>query len=354
MAKKDIKLDNIPSLDELFSTSEDIESDVIVMDDDGLTAQKDQFNESNPDEIIMFNPEEDDIELEEFIGTGEFVNVGIHLLETFKDHPYKVNLDELQELKDSIAENGVVSPVIVRRVERFDSETFAPVITYEIISGHRRVEACRQLGMSDVDVVIRNLSDEDSTILMVDSNIHRTKVSTVEKAFAYKMRYDAIRVRNKKNKKDPLGPKADSYNTLQDTVDVLGDSATNIKRYIRITKLIPELLTLVDKRFAFRVGYELSGMSVENQKVIAEYLVHMDAKLQLKHTCELLSLTKNGIVTFEDIHRVVTLGSKTLPSITIPMYKIAKYFPTCKTHAEIEKSLIHILEALTISEESKV
>lgn len=180
------------------------------------------------------------------------LNVSPALLHTFANHPFHVRKDmEMNELVDSIRESGVIVPLIVRS---------RPEGGYEIISGHRRCEACRELGIEKVPVRVQELTDDEATILMVNSNIQREHVLPSEKAFAYKMRMDAMKHQGRATSAQ-LGPKLSS----EVLAEQVGESRNQIKRYIRLTYLISPILQMVDEsRMAFNPAVEISYMTPEH------------------------------------------------------------------------------------------
>ena len=173
----------------------------------------------------------------------------------FDGHPYKVlDDDSMNELTESVQDNGIMEPLTVRPIESTDN--------YEIISGHRRYRAAQKAGVTEVPAFIRAVSRDEAVIMLVDSNLHREKILPSEKAFAYKLKFEALEHQGKRTilTSDQVGPKL--------TVDMISDtdSATQVKRYIRLTNLIPELLDMMDEgKIAFSVGVELSFLDDQLQ-----------------------------------------------------------------------------------------
>ena len=199
--------------------------------------------------------------------------IKLNLIDNFKNHPFKVeNDDSLKELAKSIKQNGLLNPVIVRK---------KGASRYEMISGHRRKTAMELLGMEEVDAIVKELTDDEAVIYMVDSNIYREKILPSEKAFAYKMKMNAIKHQGK-NTSDTGSPKLSS----EIVGKIYGDGSTNVKKYIRLTFLIPELLDLVDntvkynKRTFLTMGIkpavELSYLTKEEQKLVYASIVYED------------------------------------------------------------------------------
>jgi ParB family chromosome partitioning protein len=183
--------------------------------------------------------------------TNSVENIPIHKLTPFRNHPFKVKDDaEMMQLIKSIADFGVLVPALARPTEN----------GYELISGHRRMAACKALGLETMPTIIRSMTDEEATIAMVDSNLQREHILPSEKAFAYKMKYDAMKHQGTSRQ---LGTKLRTDEIIAEKSD---DSARQIQRYIRLTNLIPELLNLMDEgKIAFSVGVELSYLNDELQ-----------------------------------------------------------------------------------------
>lgn len=188
-------------------------------------------------------------------------DIPIELIDDFPSHPFKVKMDEdMEHLVTSIKEQGLITPVILRTKE--DGR-------YEMISGHRRKEACLLAGLTTIKAEVRELTHDEAIILMVDSNLQRTMILPSEKAFSYKMRLEALRrlPGRPKNNSVPVGQEFDGKTTREYIADNSPDSNTQIQRYVRLTELIPELLELVDEqRMAMRPAVELSYLAPEEQK----------------------------------------------------------------------------------------
>ena len=202
----------------------------------------------------------------------EGVELNVKDISDFPKHPFKINNDlNYEELKNSIIESGVLVPTIVRKKE--DGK-------YEMLSGHRRKKICEEQGIKKIPCIVKDVSDEEAIILMVDSNLQRDKILPSEKALAYKMKYEAIKHQGKTS--DPLGSKL----SIEDIVKDTNDSATQIRRYIRLNYLIPELLQLVDdtvlkdKRATLTMGLrpavELSYLSKDDQELVYEEITYED------------------------------------------------------------------------------
>ena len=247
--------------------------------------------------------------------------INISDISNFPEHPFKVNDDDkMQEMVKSIKEYGVILPVIVRPKE--DG-------TYEMISGHRRKRACELAGVKQIRCIVKNLSDDEATILMVDSNIQREEILPSEKAFAYKMKLEAMKHQGKQleTTSDPMEQK---LTTRAIIANENGESASNIQRYIRLTELIPELLEEVDnKRIAFRPAVELSYLSEENQYVVLNKLEYDEVSPSLSQAIVLKKMQQEGTITEEKIEELL---DKEKPNqkefIKIHNEKIDRYIPT--------------------------
>ena len=239
-------------------------------------------------------------------------------IDSFKDHPFHVNNDEsLKELANSIKENGLYTPLTVRLKE--DGR-------YELISGHRRKAAMELLGITETEAYVKELADEEATIEMVDSNMYREKILPSEKAFAYKMKYDAINHQGKK--------------TSGHDVQKLDDkSDRNIRRYIRLTNLIPELLQLVDdtvlkdKRTALTMGLlpavELSYLNKEEQKLVYMGITYEDLTPSHGQAKQLRKLSNEGKITFDSVEEILCKSKgNQQEQISFNKERIEKVIPT--------------------------
>ncbi len=251
--------------------------------------------------------------------------INISDISDFPEHPFKVNDDDkMKEMVKSVKEYGVILPVIVRPKENG---------TYEMISGHRRKRACELAGVKQIRCIVKNLSDDEATILMVDSNIQREKILPSEKAFAYKMKLNAMKHQGKKidiDEEETSTPVVAKLRTDEILGEEVGESRENIRRYIRLTELIPELLEEVDnKRIAFRPAVELSYLSDENQYVVLNKLEYDDISPSLSQAIVLKKMQQEGTITEEKIEELL---DKEKPNqkefIKIHNEKIDRYIPT--------------------------
>ena len=212
----------------------------------------------------------------------------LSLLDTFKNHPFKViNNDDLSKLKESINVNGVLEPIIVRKKDD----------RYEIISGHRRKYASELLGLKTIPCIIRDMTDDEATIYMVDSNMHRETILPSEKAKVYKMQLDALSHQGKSL--GQLVPKQDSRDKVGEEA---GESGRQVNRFIRLNELIPELLDKVDnKEIAFNPAVEISYLTKSEQEMLLEAMDYSDATPSHAQTIILKKLSQDGKLTNEKI-----------------------------------------------------
>lgn len=233
--------------------------------------------------------------------------IDISLIDNFKDHPFKVlDNDDMNALKESIKTSGLLAPVIIR--EKEDGR-------YEMLSGHRRMFACKSLGIDKIKCIIKNLSDDEATIFMVDSNLQREKLLPSEKAFAYRMKLDALKHQGTYLQHDDtsrqVGDKLKSVDILSSRSD---DSARQIHRYVRLTYLIPELLEMVDNSeiknkelpsIALTPAVELSYLKKEEQKILAEYIDYNLATPSHAQSIQLRELSQKGLLAEETIDNIM-------------------------------------------------
>ncbi len=248
----------------------------------------------------------------------------------FEGHPYKVdNNEEMQHLVDSIKEQGVISPIVVRRKDNTTDE-------YEVISGHRRLFASRVAGLSSIPAVVLELDKNEAAIAVVDSNLHREQLLPSEKAFAYKMKMEAIKEQGRLS--GQVGHK--SRDSISDT-----DSGRQVQRYIRLTYLIPELLHLVDKnRIAFSVGVELSYLKEDEQAELYEIIDMEDKTPSLSQAIQLKKLSLSRKLDSEIIARMICEDKPNQrEKISFNFEDISKFFPSQNTQ-DIYNRILKLVE----------
>ena len=258
-------------------------------------------------------------------------------LHPFKNHPFKVLDDEsMQRTVESIARFGVLSPAIARP---------SPDGGYELVAGHRRHHACELVGMETMPVIVRELDDDAATILMVDSNLQRETILPSERAFAYKMKLEAMRHQGERTdltSRQVVG-KLEAADMLgKDT----GESGRQIQRFIRLTELIPELLEMVDqKQIAFNPAVELSFLKPEEQKQLLEAMDYAQATPSLSQAQRLKKYSQEGKCTFEVMCTVMDEEKKTdIDRVIIKQDVLRKYFPKSYTPKQMEDTIIRLLE----------
>ena len=213
-------------------------------------------------------------------------DVPLELIDDFPGHPFKVRMDEdMQQLVDSIKDRGVLTPITLR--EKDDGR-------YELVSGHRRKKACELAGLTTVRADIRNMTRDEAIIYMVESNFQRSQILPSEKAFSYKMRYEALKRQAGTRTDltgDPVGPR---LKTAEIVAQDAKESATQIKRYIRLTELIPEILEMVDEgKIAFRPAVEISYLTELEQKWLHEAMEYADATPSLAQAIKLKAFSQD-------------------------------------------------------------
>ena len=268
--------------------------------------------------------------------------INISKISDFPNHPFKVKDDDkMEEMVKSIKQYGVILPVIVRPID--DG-------TYEMISGHRRKRACELAGVKQIRTIVKDLSDDEATILMVDSNIQREEILPSEKAFAYKMKLEALNHQGKKIELEDDStstPMVSKLRTNEILGNEVGESRENIRRYIRLTHLIPELLDQVNlKRIAFRPAVELSYLSEENQYVVQNIFEFDEVTPSLSQAIRLKKLEQEGKLTEEKIEAILGQEKPNQKEfIKIHNERIDKYIPQkIKESGKVEDFIIQCVE----------
>ena len=252
-------------------------------------------------------------------------------LKPFKDHPFKVMEDEeMERLKESIRESGVLIPALARPTEG----------GYELISGHRRLAACRALGLSTMPVIVRNLTDEEAVIAMVDSNLQREHILPSEKAFAYKMKYDALKHQGTSSQ---LGTK---LRTDQLLAQNSGDSRNQIQRYMRLTNLIPDILKLVDEgRIALTPAVELSYLNSHEQNALYQIMDCDEVTPSLSQAQRLRKLSEDYTLTDSGISQIMSeIKGNQKEYLKIEAAPLRRYFPPGTTAKQMQTTMIRAME----------
>ena len=266
-------------------------------------------------------------------------NISINKLHEFRDHPYQVlDNDEMNSLIESVQQQGIMTPLIVRPLEGTTDE-------YEIISGHRRFRAAQKAGLLEVPAFIRPVSRDEAAIMVVDSNLHREHLLPSEKAFAYKMKLEAMSRQGYRSDltSNQVGRKLETADIIaEQTVE----SKTQIRRYIRLTKLIPDILKMVDEqRIAFSVGVELSYLTECEQQDLLEAIELEDKKPSLSQAIQMKKLSQSGKLDSDTISKII---SEEKPNqrekISFQIEKLTKFFPKSYTPRDIERKIIKLIE----------
>lgn len=261
------------------------------------------------------------------------INIPISKLHPFRGHPYQVrDDDEMDALIESIQEQGILTPLIVRPLENTEDE-------YEIISGHRRLHAARKAGITEIPVFVYALDRDAAAIALVDSNLHREHILPSEKAFAYKLKYEAMRHQGTSRQ---VGTKLRTDAEIAESAD---ESARNIQRYIRLTRLIPELLTLVDEgRISLTPAVELSFLPEEIQYDLAEAIVCQDCTPSLSQSIQMKKLSQTGEL---DLDRMLRILAQPKPNqaekVSFKTDDIRRFFPKGYTPERMQETIIRLL-----------
>ena len=265
--------------------------------------------------------------------------IAIDKLRAFENHPYKVqDNEEMEALAESIKEHGIVSPVIVRPLENTTDE-------YEIISGHRRVMASRKAGITEVPALVLSLDRDAAAIVLVDSNLHREHILPSEKAFAYKMKLDAMKHQGWRS--DLTSPQVVAKSRTTEMVGAdTGDSHEQVRRYIRLTNLIPEILQYVDEgRISFTPAVELSYLNEQEQQDLLEQIEQSDCTPSLSQACRFKKISQGEGLTPEVIAEIMEEEKANQKErVKIPTEKLRKYFPKNYTVQQIEDEIIKLCE----------
>ena len=264
--------------------------------------------------------------------------IAVSKLRSFENNPYQVRDDaEMNTLIESIQMQGVLSPLIVRPIENTEE--------YEVISGHRRLHAAQKAGITEVPALIYALDRDTAAIAVVDSNLHREHILPSEKAFAYRMKLEAMSRQGHRSDltSDQLGRKLETAEIIAQQSD---DSKSQVRRYIRLTYLIPELLEKMDQgEIALSVGVELSFLDEQNQRAVLEQCAINDCTPSYSQAWRMHKADREGTLTTAVIQTIMSeekANQKT--RLKIPMERIRKYFPQSYTAAQIEDAVVKLCE----------
>ena len=276
------------------------------------------------------------------------VNYNLDMFTPMNNHPFQVRDDsDMQQLMESIKEYGVIVPILVRP-NPIEGEA-----KYEIVSGHRRFEACKRLGIEDIPAIVRNLDDDEAILAMVDSNLHREQLLPSEKAFAYKMKFDALKRQGARSDltSEQVAPKlsteiiAEQENTSKDT----------IKRYIRLTKLIKPLLDLVDEgKIALTPAEKLSYLKEEEQRALAELIQDYEATPSLSQAVKLKEMSAMQLLDADMMFEVMSRPKPNQKEmLRLDLEVLRDFFPDY-TPKDIESAILRILTEWKKKEQNKV
>ena len=264
--------------------------------------------------------------------------IAVSKLRSFENNPYQVrDDDEMNTLIESIQTQGILSPLIVRPVENTDE--------YEVISGHRRLHAAQKAGITEVPALIYALDRDAAAIAVVDSNLHREHILPSEKAFAYRMKLEAMSRQGHRSDltSDQLGRKLETAEIIAQQSD---DSKSQVRRYIRLTYLIPELLEKMDQgEIALSVGVELSFLDEQSQREVLEQCAINDCTPSYSQAWRMHRAEREGTLTSAIIQAIMSEEKANQKArLKIPMERIRKYFPQGYTAAQIEDAVVKLCE----------
>ena len=278
------------------------------------------------EDLFTTQEERDDRELE------RVQNIAVSDLRPFKNHPFKViKGEEMEKMIESVRQFGVITPAVARPLSGSK---------YEIVSGHRRLEACRKLGIETMPVVVREMTDDEAIIAMVDANLQRETILPSEKAFAYKMKLEALKHQGRTS--DQLGPKLTAEYISDD------ESVSQVKRYIRLTNLTPELLEMVDEgKIAFSPAVEISFLTENEQRLLLDAMDMNNCTPSHAQSIRLKKLSQEGSLTDEMIENIM-LEEKPNQKENIKFKRedFKKFFPPSYTDKQMKADILKGLELL--------
>lgn len=294
-----------------------------------MTKRKSDFTLPTLDDLFTTQAERDDAKLE------RVKNIPLDELHPFKNHPFKIlNNEEMERMIESIRKVGTITPALARPLP--DGE-------YELISGHRRLAACQVLGIETMPVIVREMSDDEAVIAMVDANLQRETILPSEKAFAYKMKLEAIKHQGVTSRQ--VGEKLLSVTQVSRDSD---DSERQIQRYIRLTYLIPELLSMVDdNKIAFNPAVEISYLDREEQLTLFDAINMNDCTPSHAQSIRLKKMSQDGLLTADAIYAILSEEKPNQKEqIKLPRDELRKYFPQNYSDEQIKRDILKGLELL--------
>lgn len=294
-----------------------------------MTKRKSDFDLPKLDDLFTTQEMRDDAKLE------RVQNIPLNELRPFKNHPFKIlNNEEMERMIESIRKVGAITPALARPL---------PEGGYELISGHRRLAACQVLGLETMPVIVREMSDDEAVIAMVDANLQRETILPSEKAFVYKMKRDAL------NHQGITSPQVgEKLLTVEKIGAESGDSKNQVLRYIRLTYLIPELLEMVDEnKIAFNPAVEISYLERSEQQVLLDAMDLNDCTPSHAQAIRLKKMSQDGVLNDEQIYAVMSEEKPNQQEqIKFKKDELKKYFPPTYTDAQMRKDIIKGLELL--------
>ena len=294
-----------------------------------MTKRKSDFTLPTLDDLFTTQAERDDAKLE------RVKNIPLDELHPFKNHPFKIlNNEEMKRMIESIRKVGTITPALARHL---------PDGGYELISGHRRLAACQVLGFETMPVIVREMSDDEAIIAMVDANLQRETILPSEKAFAYKMKLEAINHQGVTSRQ--VGEKLLSVTQVSKDSD---DSERQIQRYIRLTYLIPELLSMVDEnKIAFNPAVEISYLDRDEQLTLLDAINMNDCTPSHAQSIRLKKMSQDGLLTADAIYAILSEEKPNQKEqIKLPRDELRKYFPQNYSDEQIKRDILKGLELL--------
>mgnify|MGYP000841270433 FL=1 len=267
------------------------------------------------------------------------MEIPLDKLQHFRDHPFQVRHDQaLQDMADSIKEYGVLSPGLARPIPDGSG--------YEVISGNRRLEACILAGMETMPVIVRDMSDDEAIIAMVDANLQRENILPSERAFAYKMKLEAIKRQGART--DLTSMQVAQKLSVEMVGDAAGISKDQVRRYIRLTELIPPILDMVDgvaeRKISFNPAVELSYLTISEQTMLLDAMEAQEATPSLSQAQRLKKFSQQGKLSEDVMTAILSEEKKEVDRITLTTTTLSKYFPKSYTPKKMEETIIKLLE----------
>ena len=272
---------------------------------------------------------------------GRVVEIPLGKLQHFHDHPFQVRHDQaLQDMADSIKEYGVLSPALARPLPDGGG--------YEVISGNRRLEACILAGMQTMPVIVRDMTDDEAIIAMVDANLQRENILPSERAYAYKMKLEAIKRQGFRADLTSGQVAQKSKTSVERVAEQAGESYKQVQRYIRLTELIPPILDMVDgvteQKIAFNPAVELSYLTLSEQTMLLDAMAAQEATPSLSQAQRLKKFSQQGNLSEDVMMAIMSEEKKEVDRITLTTTTLSKYFPKSYTPKKMEETIIKLLE----------